>query len=161
MIEIPTNLYGAEYNAAIVSRLDSLSSIALYMEAPDLEEFYSRLAGSGVKIVDPIADRPWGQGEFTIEDILKELEKPGRDPRATIEEFRFDETIKSIEDVKPGMQVPGGVNRLVGRILVRLTDLLPLLREVRDLHFDLAHLVAQLLQPELLLLDHAGGFQIE
>ena len=29
-------------------------------------------------------------GEFTIEDILKELEKPGRDPRAQIEEFRFD-----------------------------------------------------------------------
>lgn len=51
-------------------------------------------------------------GEFTIGDILKELEKPGRDPRAQIEEFRFDDTIKSIEDVKPGMTVPGIVTNI-------------------------------------------------
>lgn len=51
-------------------------------------------------------------GEFTIEDILKELEKPGRDPRAPIEEFRFEETIKAIEDVKPGMVVPGIVTNI-------------------------------------------------
>ncbi|MGZ3846404.1 MAG: Tex family protein [Flavisolibacter sp.] len=51
-------------------------------------------------------------GEFTIEDILKELEKPGRDPRAQIEEFQFDSTIKSIEDVKPGMTVPGIVTNI-------------------------------------------------
>jgi uncharacterized protein len=51
-------------------------------------------------------------GEFTIEDILKELEKPGRDPRAPIEEFQFDQTIKSIEDVKPGMKVPGIVTNI-------------------------------------------------
>lgn len=51
-------------------------------------------------------------GEFTIEDILKELEKPGRDPRAAIEEFRFDETIKTIEDVKVGMKVPGIVTNI-------------------------------------------------
>ncbi|MBC7826936.1 MAG: RNA-binding transcriptional accessory protein [Chitinophagaceae bacterium] len=51
-------------------------------------------------------------GEFTIDDILKELEKPGRDPRTQIEEFRFDETIKSIEDVKPGMTVPGIVTNI-------------------------------------------------
>jgi uncharacterized protein len=51
-------------------------------------------------------------GEFTIDDILKELEKPGRDPRAPIEEFRFDETIKSMEDVKVGMVVPGIVTNI-------------------------------------------------
>jgi uncharacterized protein len=51
-------------------------------------------------------------GEFTINDILKELEKPGRDPRAIAEEFRFDETIKSIEDVKVGMKVPGIVTNI-------------------------------------------------
>lgn len=51
-------------------------------------------------------------GEYTIDDILKELEKPGRDPRAPIEEFRFDETIKTIEDVKPGMTVPGIVTNI-------------------------------------------------
>jgi protein Tex len=51
-------------------------------------------------------------GELTINDILKELEKPGRDPRAQIEEFRFDDTIKTIEDVKVGMQVPGLVTNI-------------------------------------------------
>ncbi len=51
-------------------------------------------------------------GEFTIDDIMKELEKPGRDPRAPIEEFRFDDTIKSIEDVKVGMVVPGIITNI-------------------------------------------------
>ena len=51
-------------------------------------------------------------GEFTIDDILKELEKPGRDPRTQIEEFRFDETIKTIEDLKSGMTVPGIVTNV-------------------------------------------------
>lgn len=51
-------------------------------------------------------------GEYTIDDILKELEKPGRDPRAPIEEFRFDDTIKTIEDVKVGMTVPGIVTNI-------------------------------------------------
>jgi uncharacterized protein len=51
-------------------------------------------------------------GEFTIDDILKELEKPGRDPRAQIEVFQFDENIKSIEDVKVGMVVPGIITNL-------------------------------------------------
>lgn len=51
-------------------------------------------------------------GEFTISDILKELEKPGRDPRAKAEEFKFDENIKSIADVKPGMTVPGIITNI-------------------------------------------------
>lgn len=51
-------------------------------------------------------------GEFTINDILKELEKPGRDPRNQIEEFSYDETIKTMEDLKVGMRVPGIVTNI-------------------------------------------------
>lgn len=51
-------------------------------------------------------------GQFTIEDILKELEKPGRDPRSPIEEFRFADGLHSIEDLKPGMKVPGIVTNI-------------------------------------------------
>lgn len=51
-------------------------------------------------------------GVFTIEDILKELEKPGRDPRETIEEFRFDETVRKMEDLKPGLVLPGVVTNI-------------------------------------------------
>ncbi|MFM6924648.1 MAG: Tex family protein [Ferruginibacter sp.] len=51
-------------------------------------------------------------GEFTITDILKELEKPGRDPRAAIEEFRFAEGVNSMADLKPGMKVPGIITNI-------------------------------------------------
>ncbi|MEO8405804.1 MAG: Tex family protein, partial [Chitinophagaceae bacterium] len=51
-------------------------------------------------------------GSFTIEDILKELEKPGRDPRSAIEEFRFAEGISTMSDLKPGMKIPGIVTNI-------------------------------------------------
>ena len=51
-------------------------------------------------------------GQFTIEDILKELEKPGRDPRSAIEEFRFADGVSTMEDLKPGMKIPGIVTNI-------------------------------------------------
>ena len=51
-------------------------------------------------------------GQFTIEDILKELEKPGRDPRSAIEEFRFAEGISTMQDLKPGIKIPGIVTNI-------------------------------------------------
>ena len=51
-------------------------------------------------------------GQFTIEDILKELEKPGRDPRSDIEEFRFADGVSTMEDLKPGIKVPGIVTNI-------------------------------------------------
>jgi uncharacterized protein len=51
-------------------------------------------------------------GSYTIDDIMKELEKPGRDPRSPIEEFQFDAGIKTIADLKPGMTVPGIVTNI-------------------------------------------------
>ncbi len=43
----------------------------------------------------------------TLEDILNELAKPGRDPREKFESFRFEEGIEKVEDVKSGMRLPG------------------------------------------------------
>jgi uncharacterized glyoxalase superfamily protein PhnB len=68
MLETATEVYGEEYNAAIRERLGSPSSISLYIEAADLEGFHSRLRAAGARIVDPLASRPWGQTEFTVED---------------------------------------------------------------------------------------------
>ena len=68
MIETAADHYGDEYNAAIRERLGTTSSMALYIEASDLAAFYSRLEATGARIVDPLAERPWGQEEFTIED---------------------------------------------------------------------------------------------
>ena len=69
MIETAADHYGDAYNVAIRERLGTQSSIALYIEAEDLAAFYSRLEASGsVRIIDPLAERPWGQEEFTVED---------------------------------------------------------------------------------------------
>lgn len=48
----------------------------------------------------------------TLNDIMHELEKPGRDPRTAIKVFSFDESLRTIEDVKPGMVVNGIVNNI-------------------------------------------------
>jgi uncharacterized glyoxalase superfamily protein PhnB len=68
MLETAVDHYGDEYNAAIRQRLGSASAGSLYIEAADLAGFHSRLQAAGVRIVDPLADRPWGQAEFTVED---------------------------------------------------------------------------------------------
>jgi uncharacterized protein len=48
----------------------------------------------------------------TLSDILSELARPGRDPRASFEVFQFAEGIRSIDDVQPGMVVPGIVTNV-------------------------------------------------
>jgi len=48
----------------------------------------------------------------TLEDILKELEKPGLDPRSTAKVFSFDSRLKKFEDLKLGMKVPGIINNI-------------------------------------------------
>lgn len=62
--------------------------------------------------IDPSA---YVEGEFglpTINDILKELAKPGRDPRQSAQEFSFAEDIHEIDDLKPGMELPGIVTNV-------------------------------------------------
>lgn len=51
-------------------------------------------------------------GMPTLKDIMEELDKPGRDPRQTIQVFSFDPTIKSIEDLKEGQLLPGIVTNI-------------------------------------------------
>ena len=51
-------------------------------------------------------------GMPTLNDIISELEKPGRDPRNQIEEFRFAQGIETIDDLVAGMQLPGIVTNI-------------------------------------------------
>ncbi|GGA68411.1 RNA-binding protein [Flavobacterium palustre] len=51
-------------------------------------------------------------GLLTLKDIIKELEKPGLDPRKAAKVFEFDANVKSIKDVKTGMVLPGIVNNI-------------------------------------------------
>ena len=48
----------------------------------------------------------------TITDIIKELEKPGRDPRKQIKVFEFDKDIRKITDLKEGMVLPGIISNV-------------------------------------------------
>ncbi|MEN9656055.1 MAG: hypothetical protein RL311_994 [Bacteroidota bacterium] len=51
-------------------------------------------------------------GLLTLKDIIKELEKPGLDPRKSAKVFEFDPNVKSIKDLKSGMILPGIVNNI-------------------------------------------------
>lgn len=48
----------------------------------------------------------------TLTDIMQELEKPGRDPRQAIKQFEFDANVKTINDLKEGMELPGIVTNI-------------------------------------------------
>ena len=48
----------------------------------------------------------------TLTDIMKELEKPGRDPREQLEEFEFDKNVSTIDDLVEGMVLPGIVTNI-------------------------------------------------
>ncbi|HZP72399.1 MAG TPA: VOC family protein [Gaiellaceae bacterium] len=68
MLEAAGDFYSSAYNDAIRARLGAPSPHAFYLEEPDLEAYYETLQKAGVEIVDPLADRPWGQVEFTAAD---------------------------------------------------------------------------------------------
>ena len=48
----------------------------------------------------------------TLTDIMAELEKPGRDPRGPLRKFEFSNEVHTIEDVKPGMELPGIISNI-------------------------------------------------
>jgi protein Tex len=51
-------------------------------------------------------------GLLGLKDIIKELEKPGLDPRKSAKVFEFDANVKSIKDIRTGMILPGIVNNI-------------------------------------------------
>lgn len=51
-------------------------------------------------------------GVPTLQDIMQELDKPGRDPRQQLEAFAFSKDVKELEDVQPGMTLPGIITNI-------------------------------------------------
>lgn len=82
--------------------------------AKDLNVKISDLIGNKNLIKSIDAKRYTGGdiGLPTINDILSELEKPGRDPRGNIETFEFDPNVKTPEDLIVGMVLPGIVTNI-------------------------------------------------
>ena len=65
-----------------------------------------------IKFINPEKYITEAIGILGIKDILKELEKPGLDPRKAAKVFEFDPTVKSIKNLKVGMILPGIVNNI-------------------------------------------------
>ena len=82
--------------------------------ASDLKVSTKELVGNA-ELCAKVNASDYVTGEFglpTINDILNELRKPGRDPRESAQEFEFDHDIKTIEDLKTGMELPGIVTNI-------------------------------------------------
>jgi uncharacterized protein len=92
---------------------------------PESYEVVSRMAkdlGVEVKnlVDDPVLRKKINLASYvtektglpTLQDIIKELEKPGLDPRGEAKVFSFDASVKTIEDVRVGMLLPGIVTNL-------------------------------------------------
>ena len=82
--------------------------------AKDLGVPVGSLVGSSdlVSKIDAVKYQQGDVGSFTITDILAELKKPGRDPRAKFEPPKFRDDVRTMEDLKPGMELEGVVTNV-------------------------------------------------
>jgi uncharacterized protein len=85
---------------------------ALEQAAQRLGKKLSDLVGEGAKLLEKDSVIRAELGDFTFRDVIQELAKPGRDPREPFEAFSFREDVSKIEDLKPGMQLPGIVTNV-------------------------------------------------
>jgi uncharacterized protein len=85
---------------------------ALEALASRLGKTTADLLGPGAALVREAQSLKEEMGAFTWEDVIAELEKPGRDPREAFVPFCFREDVQKIEDLKPGMACPGIVSNV-------------------------------------------------
>ena len=82
--------------------------------AKDLKVSTKELVGNA-ELCKKIKAQDYVEKDFglpTVNDIILELQKPGRDPRAAAQEFSFADDIHDIEDLKTGMELPGIVTNI-------------------------------------------------
>ncbi len=101
---------------------NSLDNSAVHPEAyPIVQKMASDLGISSEKLIgnkDAISKINISKyisdnvGVIYLKDVLKELEKPGLDPRKSAKIFEFDPNVKSFDDVRVGMILPGIVNNI-------------------------------------------------
>jgi protein Tex len=82
--------------------------------AKDLGVPLASLVGNTNALAQVKKERYFGEGvgEFTMNDILAELAKPGRDPRASFEPPKFRDDVRTMEDLRPGMELEGVVTNV-------------------------------------------------
>jgi len=90
-----------------VERYPALQALAARLQVP-----VANLLGAGVKLVKADRALETELGAFTFADVVRELEKPGRDPRETFVPFSFRPDIHRLEDLQLGMSCPGIVTNV-------------------------------------------------
>ncbi len=85
---------------------------ALARAAGELGVSTKDFLGAGVKLVKQAASLKKELGDFTFADVVRELEKPGRDPRDSFVPFSFRADIHELKDLQPGMVCPGIVTNV-------------------------------------------------
>lgn len=107
-LRIPTSKHVLDSTGIHPERYQAVTDMA-----KDTGVSLSEIIGEGAKKL--VAQRTkWAQlvGEFTFDDIVKELEKPGRDPRDPFKVFQFRDDIMEVKDLKEGMICPGIVTNV-------------------------------------------------
>ena len=82
--------------------------------ARDLGVDRSEVVGNA-ELCSRIVPEKYVDGTFglpTVNDIISELRKPGRDPRESTEDFSFSPDIRELDDLRPGMELPGIVTNI-------------------------------------------------
>jgi uncharacterized protein len=85
---------------------------ALESFATENQKSLDDLIGKGVAALKSNTQLKQTLGDFTFNDIIQELEKPGRDPRSEFEYVRYRDDIHELSDLKPGMVCTGVVTNV-------------------------------------------------
>ena len=106
----------------ITDAADPLDNSAVHPEAYHIVAAMAKDLGistrdlvGNAELCSKIEPSKYVSGDFglpTVNDIINELKKPGRDPRESAHEFEFAHDIKSIEDLNVGMELPGIITNI-------------------------------------------------
>ncbi len=106
-LRIPSSEHPLDNTGVHPERYPSLEALA-----SRLGKSVGELTGSGVELIKQSEEFKSEVGEFTYQDIIAELAKPGRDPRDEFSAFAYREDIHELKDLKPGMSCPGIVTNV-------------------------------------------------
>ncbi len=106
-LRVPDSAEPLDNTGVHPERYPSLARAAQELGVPTKD-----LLGAGVKLVKQAASLKKELGDFTFADVVRELEKPGRDPRDTFVPFSFRSDVHDLKDLQPGMVCPGVVTNV-------------------------------------------------
>jgi uncharacterized protein len=106
-LRIPEALHPLDNTGVHPERYGVLEKLAAKLGVP-----VAGLLGAGVQLVKKAKELEQELGAFTFADVVKELEKPGRDPRESFVPFAFRQDIHTLNDLQPGMLCPGIVTNV-------------------------------------------------